>query len=83
MTSPIKLDRGGRSVVITCDECPHWAAVRTNLVEARECAANHEHMMHPEHDVHGSARRMRQQYARRRADSAPQMPVEPYKTTGL
>lgn len=82
MTSPIKLDRGGRSVVITCEECPHWSAVRTNLDEARECAANHEQLMHPERDTHGSARRMRNQYARRHADAAPQMPAEPYGAKG-
>ena len=80
--SPITLDRASRSVVVTCELCPHWAAVRLNLEEARECAANHERDHHPDLDTHGSARRMRRQYARRHAEDAPEMAADPYGTNG-
>ena len=82
MPSPIHIDRGGRSVVITCDECTYWSAVRTNITEARECAANHEKTMHPGSDTHGSARRMRKQYARQHAAKAPKMHTKPYAPEG-
>lgn len=39
----IKLDASpSRTVVIVCDECPHWSALRFGMDEAHTCAVNHE-----------------------------------------
>lgn len=44
----IKLDSDGTiSVVITCSECPWWAAIRLCMSEAHECARRHEEDKHP------------------------------------
>lgn len=76
MSSPIHFDRSHPSVVIMCDLCPHWRALRLSLDSARECAANHERDLHPDLDQHQHARRQRD-YARRHADTAPEMLLEP------
>lgn len=71
MNSPIRFDVSDRSVVIVCDDCPWWQALRLTLREARECAADHERQQHPGLDVHQAARRQRIVYARRHADAVP------------
>lgn len=44
----IHLDRSpSKTVVITCDECAFWSAIRFGLEEAYECAEQHEALMHP------------------------------------
>lgn len=79
---PIRLDRASRSVVITCDECPHWSALRIGDDAARECAANHERDYHPERDQHQAARRQRRAYAKRHAADTPEMTTKPHGTSG-
>lgn len=78
--SPIRFDRSVRTVVILCDECTHWRALRLSMTDARECAAEHERQFHPEHTQHQDARRQRSAYARRHAEHTPEMLPEPHGT---
>lgn len=44
----IRLDPSpSKTVVIVCDECPHWSAIRFGMNEAHEAAIHHEKMYHP------------------------------------
>ncbi len=44
----IKLDPSpSHTVVIVCDECPHWSAIRFGLAAGHDCAAAHEKLHHP------------------------------------
>lgn len=44
----IKLDPSpSKTVVIVCDECPHWSAIRFGVEAAYECAVGHEKLHHP------------------------------------
>lgn len=77
MTSPIHFDRSNPSVIILCDLCPHWRALRLSLAAARECAANHEHDHHPDLPRTHQKARYERAAARRRAEAAPVMAAEP------
>lgn len=65
----IKLDPSpSHTVVIVCDECPHWSAIRFGLDAGHECAVNHEKTYHHEsRQARNAARqwRLRQRTARR------------------
>lgn len=44
----IKLDASpSHTVVITCDECPFWSAIRFGKEAGHECAVSHEKQFHP------------------------------------
>jgi len=44
----IRLDSTKISVVVTCDDCPHWRAFQFTKLEAWQSAAAHEERVHPE-----------------------------------
>lgn len=45
----IKLDISPCSVVVVCDECPHWQAFAgSTRADGRKVAANHERITHPD-----------------------------------
>ena len=44
----IKLDPSpSKTVVIVCDQCPWWSAIRFGMEQAHECAVSHEKRHHP------------------------------------
>lgn len=44
----IKLDPSpSHTVVIVCDQCPWWAAIRFGMDAAHGCAIDHEKSQHP------------------------------------
>lgn len=42
----IRIDFSSVSVVVVCDKCPHWRALRETRVSAWEAAAEHERESH-------------------------------------
>lgn len=42
----IRLDFTNESVVVVCDSCPHWRALRRGRVAAWEAARDHEKEAH-------------------------------------
>jgi hypothetical protein len=42
----IRYDRSWNSVVITCDRCPHWSAVRLDQVTAYAAGEAHDVSVH-------------------------------------
>lgn len=42
-----KLDKSACSVVIFCTECPWWRGFRITVLEAHNCACDHEAAVHP------------------------------------
>lgn len=44
----IRLDRSATSIVVTCADCPHWAAFQFDELAAWRSAAAHEERCHPE-----------------------------------
>jgi hypothetical protein len=44
----IRLDCSTLSVVVTCDECPHWSAFQFTRREAEVSGMNHEEYVHPD-----------------------------------
>lgn len=43
----IRLDATQISVVVTCEDCPHWSAFQFTRLEAWRSAAGHEERCHP------------------------------------
>ncbi len=44
----IRLDPSpSKTVVITCDECAFWSAIRFGMEAAHDCACDHERRVHP------------------------------------
>lgn len=43
----IRLDCTRVTIVIVCDECDFWRAMRFTKLDAWECAAAHEKRVHP------------------------------------
>lgn len=44
---PIRLDFTKETVVIVCDKCPHWRALRFDRETAWQAAAGHQSAAHP------------------------------------
>lgn len=60
----IKLDAStSNTVVIVCDACPFWSAIRYGMEQAHECAEHHESVSHPgEQRARQTARKWRQSH---------------------
>lgn len=58
----IRLDPSpSNTVVIVCDKCPHWSAIRFGMASAHECAVNHEKTFHHRSEqARDAARKWRQ-----------------------
>lgn len=67
----IHLDKSpSKTVVITCDECPHWAAIRFGMHEAHAAACHHETTLHPgEQTARQTARKWAAREVRHAVDS--------------
>ncbi|HXG71276.1 MAG TPA: hypothetical protein VNJ04_11790 [Gemmatimonadaceae bacterium] len=61
-----------RTVVITCTDCPYWAAIRFGMTEAHSAATNHERLLHAESE---NARRAARMYAARHAADSFNVPT--------
>jgi hypothetical protein len=42
----LRYDRSWNSVVIVCDQCPHWSAVRLTMIDAYTAGEAHEVSVH-------------------------------------
>jgi hypothetical protein len=64
----LRYDRSWNSVVIVCDQCPHWSAVRLTMPAAYEAGEAHEVSVHGVEPT--AARAARRLYEKRHAAHA-------------